>query len=186
MAKKKSKRNTKKPEDNKPDLISRYPSYLRRGVPNSQLLREEGFRGNTYGPAGPVQVYTKEQREEYERQMRERGDLEMTRRVESVDAPHAQFQVHVLVRLREAEVLTGDSFGGVCNLIVDLGAVEVAKMLVDAQELMLPPSGFIRLLKHKLACLTIEQAIVDFADSGLFTDEEVETAKVRLATFRKR
>ena len=110
----------------------------------------------------------------------------MTRRVESVDAPHAQFQVHVLVRLREAEMLTGDSFGGVCNLIVDLGAVEVAKMLVDPQELMLPPSGFIRLLKHKLACLTIEQAIVDFADSGLFTDEEVETAKVRLATFRKR
>lgn len=109
----------------------------------------------------------------------------MTRRVESVNALHAQFQAHVLVRLREAEMLASDRFGGVCNLIVDLGAVEIAKMLVDPQETMFPPSGFIRLLKYKLACLTVEQAIVDFAESGLFTDDEVETAKVRLAAFRK-
>src|SRR4051812_13137088 len=105
----------------------------------------------------------------------------MTRRDESMDALRAQFQAHLLVRLREAETVTGDRFGGICNLIVDLGAVEVAKMLVDPQETMFPPSGFLRLLKHRLACLTIEQAIVDFADSGLFTDDEVETARVRLA-----
>src|SRR5438128_398124 len=91
----------------------------------------------------------------------------MIRRVESMDALHAQFQAHVLVRLREAETLTGDPFGGICNLIIDLGAVEVAKMLVDPQETMLPPSGFVRLLKHRLACLTIEHLIAMRVCPGL-------------------
>ena len=98
----------------------------------------------------------------------------------------ARFQEQVLKMLGEAIELTGDEYGYVRNLIVDLGAVEVAKMLVDPNEVRDPPTGFLRLMEHDLARLTIEQAIVDFADSGLFTDAEIEAAKARLAIFRKR
>lgn len=69
----------KKERKPKVDLISRYPSHLRGLATNkhggNKLQREEGFAGNTYGPAGEVRVYTEGERKEYERQMRERGDL---------------------------------------------------------------------------------------------------------------
>jgi hypothetical protein len=62
------------------DRISRYPARLRGLATNrhggNKLQREEGFAGNTYGPAGAVRVYTKKEREEYERELRGRGDLE--------------------------------------------------------------------------------------------------------------
>jgi hypothetical protein len=86
-----------------------------------------------------------------------------------------------LDKLQEAERLSGDSLGGICNLIEDLGAVEVARMLVDPHDVRSPPDGFVRLMKHDLARYTIEQAIVDYRDSGLFTESEVETARARLA-----
>jgi hypothetical protein len=69
----------RKKRKSKVDLIGRYPSHLRGFATNkhggNKLQREEGFAGNTYGAAGDVRVYTKEEREEYERHMRERGDL---------------------------------------------------------------------------------------------------------------
>lgn len=106
-----------------------------------------------------------------------RGQFRRTR------ALRARFQLHVLEKLRKAEELTGDPLGSIRNLIVDLGAVPVARMLVDPQDVRNPPTGFLRLLEHDLARLTIEQAIVDFAHTGLFTDAEVETAKARLRIF---
>lgn len=96
----------------------------------------------------------------------------------------ARFQEHVLRNLWEAEKSTGDPLGSIRNLINDLGAVGVARILVDPQEVRNPPAGFIRLLNHGLARLTIEQAIVEFASSGIFTEAEVEAARTRLAIFR--
>lgn len=100
-------------------------------------------------------------------------------------ALRARFQDHVLEKLREAEELTGDPLGSICNLVVDLGAVSVARMLVDPRDVRDPPTGFLRLIEHDLARLTIEQAIVDFGHTGLFSAAEVETAKARLAIFSR-
>ncbi len=97
----------------------------------------------------------------------------------------ARFQQHVLEKLCEAEERTGDPLGSIRNLIADLGAVPVARMLVDPSDVRDPPAGFLRLLEYDLARLTIEQAILDFAHTGLFTANEVETAKARLAMFKR-
>lgn len=67
----------KKERKPKVDLISRYPSHLRGLATNkhggNKLQQEEGFKGNTYGPASTVRVYTEDERQDYERQLRERG-----------------------------------------------------------------------------------------------------------------
>ena len=94
-----------------------------------------------------------------------------------------QFQKHVLRKLRRAEKLTDDSLGSIRNLIVDLGAVEVARLLVDPTEVMNPSTGSVRLMNHRLARLTIEQAIEDIAATGMTSDSEIETARARLAMF---
>jgi hypothetical protein len=108
------------------------------------------------------------------------------RRRRSSQKLQAEFQRHVLEKLQEAERLSRDKLGAVCNLIEDLGAVGVAKMLVDPQDIRSPPDGFLRLMKSDLARFTIEQAIVDFCDSGLFTASEVETARARLAIYSRK
>lgn len=97
----------------------------------------------------------------------------------------ARFQEYVLKKLIEANRRTGDPLGSIRNLMVDLGAVSVARMLVDPDEVRDPPAGFLRLLRYDLARLTIEQAVVDFAQTGLFTAAEVETAKARLTMFNR-
>jgi hypothetical protein len=64
----------------KDDHISRYPSHLRGMATNryggNQLQRERGLKGGTYGPASPGRVYTEEERKRYEKELRERGDLQ--------------------------------------------------------------------------------------------------------------
>lgn len=60
--------------------IGNYPRYLRGFATNryggNQLQSERGFKGNTYGPAGPVRVYSEEERKAFEAELRERGDLQ--------------------------------------------------------------------------------------------------------------
>ena len=51
-----------------------YPAEL-RGLPNNrygghQTRHLRGFRGSTYGPAGPVKQYTREEIREYERSIK--------------------------------------------------------------------------------------------------------------------
>ena len=63
----------------KEQLIGNYPSHLRGMATNrfggNKLQHECGLRGGTYGAAGPVRVYTEEQRKQYEIDLRERGGL---------------------------------------------------------------------------------------------------------------
>ena len=60
----------------KPSLTD-YPPELRGfsnnrfGGHKAQSLR--GFKGNTYGPAGPVRHFTENETREYEKAMREQG-----------------------------------------------------------------------------------------------------------------
>jgi len=60
-------------------LIGNYPSRLRGIATNryggNNLQHERGLRGGTYGAAGPARVYTEEQRKQYEKDLRQRGEL---------------------------------------------------------------------------------------------------------------
>jgi hypothetical protein len=172
--------------------IGDYPKHLRGLGTNrhggNQLQRERGLKGGKYGPASSVRTYTEAEKQS----VSERLGLESPTKgsgthnmIRSRLEREEQFERHVLKLLREAARCTGDKLGDICNLIADLGAVEVAKMLVDPTEVRNPPDGFRRLMKNNLAQLTIEQAIVDFADRGIFTSEEIRAAKARLAIFRK-
>lgn len=77
MTKRKKTKLKRKDEKPRVELLTRYPLYLRRGMaPTSQLVREEGFRGSADLPPGPLRTYTKEERDAYEKEMRDRGDLE--------------------------------------------------------------------------------------------------------------
>jgi hypothetical protein len=61
-------------------LIGNYPSHLRGMATNryggNNLQHERGLRGGTYGAAGPVRVYSEEERKQYESDLRERGELQ--------------------------------------------------------------------------------------------------------------
>ena len=73
---KKLRKSDRKPA---PDRIGQYPSHLRGFAVNkyggNQLQHERPLRGASNSPSGPVRSYTKEEREEYEKVLRERGDL---------------------------------------------------------------------------------------------------------------
>lgn len=61
-------------------IIGDYPAHLRGLATNryggNKLQRERGLKGGTYGPACAVRVYTQQEREEYERKLRDAGGLE--------------------------------------------------------------------------------------------------------------
>jgi hypothetical protein len=178
----------------KKTTIGDYPEHLKGLGTNryggNQLQRERGLKGGTYGPANAGRTYSKEEREAFiceqlgvDPDAKGRGNhIKLHSRLNW----EARFQQHVLRLLQEATKLTKDALGEVRNLIEDLGAVEVAKMLVDPTDVSDPPAGFLRLMENNLARLTIEQAMIDFADSGLFEVEEIEAARARLANFTPR
>lgn len=59
--------------------IRHYPPEFRGQVTNryggNKLQRERGLRGTKLGPANQGRAYTEDERQAYERAMRERGDL---------------------------------------------------------------------------------------------------------------
>ena len=61
-------------EPQKPGIGS-YPPHL-KGLGVRTLAHPRGFRGSANLPPGPVKRYSEEERAEYERELRERGDLE--------------------------------------------------------------------------------------------------------------
>lgn len=107
-----------------------------------------------------------------------------TRRV-VVRELRGRLKVHLLKLLKEAQRRSGESLGDVIDLIKYLGADEVIQLLVPAEGIHNPPAGFVRLMRSDLARYTIEQAIVDFAESGLFTRLQLETARARLAIYSR-
>jgi len=63
-----------------PKRLHEYEPFLRGPAQNKfgghKTRKIRGLRGNTFGPASPCYVYTKEQREALERVLREKGGLE--------------------------------------------------------------------------------------------------------------
>lgn len=100
--------------------------------------------------------------------------------------PEEKFQEHVLANIETAENQIDYSFFGLRQLINLHGAVSVAKMLVDMNNVLKPYDGFQVLAECGLDHLSVEQAIIDFADSNLFTAAEVQIAKTRLAIHKRR
>jgi hypothetical protein len=67
-------------ECKEPKRLYEYETYL-QGPPQNKFgghrtRKIKGLRGNTFGPASPCYVYTKEEREALERDLREKGKLE--------------------------------------------------------------------------------------------------------------
>jgi hypothetical protein len=110
----------------------------------------------------------------------------MTRHRAMIRSLRARLQAHILQKLEEAQRVSGDSLGGIVNLIEYLGVDEVIRTLVDPEEVHRPPAGFVRLMENDLARCTIEQALIDFETSSLLTRLQIETALARLATYYRR
>jgi hypothetical protein len=91
------------------------------------------------------------------------------------------FEQEVINRLDQATMETGYSFFGILEIIDKVGAVEAAKMLVGPNGTGKFHDGFKLLVRAKLSHLTIEQAVIDFKDSGLFSPDEVSSATARIA-----
>lgn len=96
------------------------------------------------------------------------------------------FEDRILANFDEAENLIGYSFTGVRELILDYGAVETAKMLLTIDGVLKQHGGFQVLAAHDLEHLSVEQAVIDFADTTLFTAAEIGTAKARLALHKRK
>jgi len=67
-------------EYKEPKQLRDYEPFL-RGPPQNKFgghktRKIRGLRGNTFGPASPCYVYTKEEREALERVLRDKGELE--------------------------------------------------------------------------------------------------------------
>jgi hypothetical protein len=98
---------------------------------------------------------------------------------------YIEFEEVILSRLDEAERRTSYQFTGARSLIADVGAVRAAKRLLDPTVGKLH-DGLKVLIQHELVRLSIEQAVIDFADRDCFTHDEISTAKARLYYAGKR
>ena len=76
----KQTQSQKASEYKEPKQLRDYEPFL-RGPPQNKFgghktRKIRGLRGNTFGPASPCYVYTREEREALERDLREKGKLE--------------------------------------------------------------------------------------------------------------
>jgi len=83
-------------------------------------------------------------------------------------------------RLNDAEDKTGHIFRDLRELIKIKGAVQAAKLLLRPSSIGSFPYGFKVLAAHNLLSHSIEQAAIDSAASGLFTEEQLTNAFTRL------
>jgi hypothetical protein len=90
------------------------------------------------------------------------------------------FAALVESRLNEAEAKTGHIFRDLRELIKTKGALRTAKLLLRPSSIGSFPYGFRVLAAHNLLSHSIEQAAIDSAASGLFTEDELQNASTRL------
>jgi hypothetical protein len=94
----------------------------------------------------------------------------------------AEFRKYVLIKIGEAQKLTGHTFYGLRTAIREDGAIATARRLIDSQGDTKFQFGMRELKKEGLLRLSVEQAIIDFDERGeVFNADEVRAAKERLA-----
>lgn len=92
-----------------------------------------------------------------------------------------EFQAHVLENIGQAEdLMAGYRFTKLRSMIDKLGAVETAKRLLDPSNVSHPYDGFNTLAIWELLPYSLEQAVVDWAGSGLFHSSLVAAAEIRI------
>ncbi|WP_369720182.1 hypothetical protein AB8Z38_23640 [Bradyrhizobium sp. LLZ17] len=95
-----------------------------------------------------------------------------------------EFEAVVHQRICEAARITGYPFLGLRSLVREMGAYGAAKRLIapTPQNLGRFPKGLRVLFDHSLLRDSIEQAVIEFGQSGrLFTADDVQHAEDRLA-----
>ena len=96
------------------------------------------------------------------------------------------FEAHLLGNLDIATARTAYLFSTVRKMIKRHGAVITAKRLLDPANLGLEQAGFKVLAESGLLALSLEQAVVDFAGSGLFPASIIASARSRLLLAKNR
>ena len=96
------------------------------------------------------------------------------------DEQRGLFELSVIERLDQAKRLKGYKFLGIRSIIKNRGAVEIAKSFIGPNNTANFNGGMRMLVKVGLSDLTIEQAVIDFKDTKLFSKKEVASAKKRL------
>lgn len=91
-----------------------------------------------------------------------------------------EFEQYVLSNLDEAEHLLGYCFTGLRGLIDRYGAVNVAKGLVSIDNAFRMHDGLQNLSKNHLERLSVEQAMIDFANAPFFESVDIAAAKAKL------
>ena len=98
-----------------------------------------------------------------------------------------EFERRLLGNLDEAEKkVAGYSFLGLRRFIAEKGAVATAKYFVDLRNRSTAFDGFDVLADHGLLRFSVERAVLDFADRGLFNPAEISSAETRLMIARNR
>jgi hypothetical protein len=92
----------------------------------------------------------------------------------------SEFQADLIGRLNHAQAVTGYSFDGIRKLIEKRGAVGAALQLLDLSNMNSQPEGFRVLSQSALLLDSLEQTVIDWAESGLFPAVIMKNAKARL------
>jgi hypothetical protein len=95
-----------------------------------------------------------------------------------------KFCQEVVRRIDEATSLTGHQFPDLRELFKKLGVLEAVRLLMSPGTGAGFTYGFRILISADFLHLSIEQAVIDFANLGLFTDEQVSKARATLAMAR--
>jgi hypothetical protein len=88
------------------------------------------------------------------------------------DKAAQRFEQTVKERLTQATNETGYSFAGIYKIIKDKGAVVAAKILISPINTGKVHDGLKLLVDRNLSHLSIEQAVIDFENEGLFSEEK--------------
>ena len=97
------------------------------------------------------------------------------------DDPELAFEQEVRNLLDRATKETGYSFSKILEIIDKGDAVQTAKNLVKPNNSGKIHEGLKFLVMHNKSDLSIEQAVINFKDSGLFTAGEISSAQARIA-----
>lgn len=103
-----------------------------------------------------------------------------------MDIKSRSFHDHVIRNLMDAEAQLGFPFTGLRKLIDEKGAVAAAIQLLDLTRAVHEQDGFTTLAENNLLHLSLEQAVIDFAESGLFPASIIASARSRLLLAKNR
>ena len=98
----------------------------------------------------------------------------------------SDFKEHLLRNLDTAEAALHYEFRALREMVKGLGAVGAAIHLLDLAKIGDEQKGFTLLAEAGLLHLSLEQAVLDFQESGLFPPSIIASARARLLIIRNK